>query len=180
MAIQYVAFLRAINVGGRVVKMTDLSAIFKKLGFDDVATFIASGNVVFLSAARHPQKVERQIEQGLASALGYPVTTFVRTTVEVAAVAANQPFSKKVRDEGTLFVGFLPDAPPSDLVKSLLRLRTPTDDLRVENREVYWLRRTSLTDSAISGALIEKTLKMPTTIRNINTVKRLAAKYPPG
>ena len=63
-ATQYVAFLRAVNVGGRVVKMTELKKIFEGAGLEDVSTFIASGNVIFASA-KPPQKLEPQIQAAL-------------------------------------------------------------------------------------------------------------------
>ena len=82
-ATQYVAFLRAVNVGGRVVKMTELKKIFEGAGLEDVSTFIASGNVIFASA-KPPQKLEPQIQAALQKALGYSVVTMIRSSAEVA------------------------------------------------------------------------------------------------
>jgi uncharacterized protein (DUF1697 family) len=89
---RYVAFLRAVNVGGRVVKMDELRRLFEGAGFDGVETFIASGNVIFSSPSTTTAAVEETIERALASALGYAVPTFVRTTREVAAAAVHVPF----------------------------------------------------------------------------------------
>jgi uncharacterized protein (DUF1697 family) len=83
---KYVAFLRAINVGGRVVKMEALRGHFEALGFADVDTFIASGNVIFESAAEQAS-VKTTIEAHLRSSLGFEVATFVRTIAEVHEVA---------------------------------------------------------------------------------------------
>ena len=71
---QYFAFLRAINVGGRVVKMDRLRQIFESLGFSGVETFIASGNVVFETSSNNVKTLERKIENALREALGYEVT----------------------------------------------------------------------------------------------------------
>jgi uncharacterized protein (DUF1697 family) len=174
----YIAFLRAINVGGRVVKMSELKAVFERLRLADVATFIASGNVAFRSADRSGQALEKRIARGLESALGYPVVTFVRTAGEVSAIAASRPFPQTAMEHATLFVGFLPAAPGRDALKTLGRLESETDRVRVQGRELYWLCRTAFRESSLSGALLEKTLGMPTTIRNMNTLRRLAAKYP--
>lgn len=175
-----IAFLRAINVGGHTVKMTDLRTLFEMLGFANVATFIASGNVIFDVAPADDRTLELQIEDHLQQALGYAVATFIRSPSELGAVAAYQPFPNidGTAAGGGLSVAFLP-APPSDEAQhKLLARRTAIDDFHVHEREVYWLCRTKVSDSTFSGAVLERTLGMPATIRNITTVRKLAAKYP--
>ncbi|MEP6916296.1 MAG: DUF1697 domain-containing protein, partial [Acidobacteriota bacterium] len=108
---RYVAFLRAINVGGHVVKMDHLRALFEAMGAANVETLIASGNVIFDTARRNPAALERQIEVGLRQALGYQVTTFLRTLPEVAAVAAHSPFGPSEAEADARYVGFLKSAP---------------------------------------------------------------------
>ena len=76
---KYIAFLRAINVGGRTIKMDHLRTLFAQMGFADVATFIASGNVIFDSPETDTVVLERTIEDGLQDMLGYRVDTFIRT-----------------------------------------------------------------------------------------------------
>jgi len=88
---RFVALLRAINVGGHVVKMDRLRKIFESLGFSNVETFIASGNVVFESPATNPQTLEKQIESQLQKSLGYEVVTFIRSGSELAAIANYKP-----------------------------------------------------------------------------------------
>src|SRR5262249_10137534 len=80
---RYVALLRAINVGGHVVKMTHLRDLFQQMGFAKVETFIASGNVFFDSESADPDALEKQIESALEQALGYSVGTFIRTPLEM-------------------------------------------------------------------------------------------------
>lgn len=176
---QYVAFLRAINVGGHVVKMTDLKKIFEGLRLSDVATLIASGNVIFRSSAKDTGKLQKQIERGLQEALGYPVATFLRTTREVAAVAEHQPFDKRAVEGSTLYIGFLPAPPSHEAAKQVTGFRTETDEFHVAGRELYWLCRTNMSDSRFNYAVLEKAVKMSATFRNATTIRRLAAKYPP-
>ena len=84
---RYVAFLRAINVGGRhLVKMDALRRLFEELGFTNVETFIASGNVVFESKSRSAASLEKAIEAHLQKSLGYEVKTFIRSESEVAEI----------------------------------------------------------------------------------------------
>jgi uncharacterized protein (DUF1697 family) len=173
-----VAFLRAINVGGHTVTMKKLGGIFSALGFTDVETFIASGNVVFSSRSTGIKALEQKIERRLQQALKYEVTTFIRTGVEVAAIAGYRPFTEaERRDAHTLSVGFVAEPLAAPSVEALMALRTRTDDFHAHGREVYWLRKTRMSESAVSGPTLEKALKARVTIRNVNTVMRLTAKY---
>jgi uncharacterized protein (DUF1697 family) len=176
---RYVAFLRAINVGGHTVKMDRLQKLFEKLGFDDVETFIASGNVIFRSKSKNARALSSTIEKALALALGYEVATFVRTDEEVAAIARRLPFDPAAHKAAVAFVvGFLIDAPSAGAVKALMSLGTEIDRFAVHGNEIYWLCRTGQSESTFSNALFEKTLRLKSTFRNMNTLARLAAKYP--
>jgi uncharacterized protein (DUF1697 family) len=174
---RYIAFLRAINVGGRVVKMATLKQIFLDLKLAEVETFIASGNVIFTSSA-DAAGLEALIEKGLQKALGYPVVTFLRTLEEIAAVAKRDPFGTPMPPGGRIYVGFLRDRPSSSAWRKVAELTTPTDSFAVQGRELYWLCATPSMESIISGATLERALGQAATLRNVNTVRRLATKYP--
>ena len=175
---KYIAFLRAINVGGRTIKMDHLRTLFAQMGFADVATFIASGNVIFDSPETDTAVLERTIEDGLQDRLGYRVDTFIRTPAELATVADNWPFSEADRDAAhTLFIAFLGASPDDAARERLLAYTTPVDAFHMDGREVYWLRRDALGDSSFAGGALEKALGMPATVRNGRTVGKLAAKY---
>ena len=174
---RYVAFLRAINVGGRVVTMDRLRAVFVDLGFREVSTFIASGNVVFDARAAAVPALERRIERALEEALGYEVATFLRTPGEVTAVARYRPFDPAVMARATgLYVGFLAEPPGAEGLKALAALRAPTDRFHVHGRELYWLREGKPGESKIENGILERTVKARATFRGINTVVRLDAK----
>jgi uncharacterized protein (DUF1697 family) len=169
---KYVAFLRAINVGGHTVKMDQLRRLFEGTGFANVETFIASGNVIFDSPAKNTKSLESKIQNSLQGSLGYPVATFIRSIPEVVKIAAYD-----VAQEGSLYVAFLPGSASIDSTKKLLSLSNEIDAFEVRGREVYWHCRTRFSESAFSGALLEKTLSMPATLRNITTVRKIATKY---
>ena len=175
---RYITFLRAINVGGHIVKMQLLKQLFEQLGFTAVETFIASGNVIFTSPAKSVAAIQEKIERLLEKELGYAVQTFVRSDAEVASVAAFEPFTE-VSEGSTLYIGFLKAAPDPALEKRLLAAQTERDDFRLHNRELYWRCRGPSHESTFSGAKLEKMLGMASTLRNANTVRRLAAKFPP-
>jgi uncharacterized protein (DUF1697 family) len=175
---RYVAFLRAINVGGRTVKMDALRGLFESWGGTNVETFIASGNVVLDSSRRNAETAELAIEDHLRRALGYPVVTFLRTVPELAAIAAHAPFPQEEFDRGgTLYVALMKTAPGPSVRRAVAALRTDLDDFTLEGRELYWLRRSQLMQSIAAGPSIEKVVGLPMTVRNVNTMRRLALKY---
>ena len=172
-----IAFLRAINVGGHTVKMDHLRQLFESLGLLNVETFIASGNVIFDSPDENVQALEKQIESHLQRSFGYAVATFIRSSSELASIANYRPFAAAQLEGNALYIAFLPTPPTAESQQKLMAFRTPLDDFHVHEREIYWLCRTRSSDSAFSGALLEKTIGMPATMRNFTTVRKLAAKY---
>jgi uncharacterized protein (DUF1697 family) len=154
---RYVAFLRAINVGGRVVKMDALRKIFEATVFDSPGTDAA--------------KLETRIEQALEKALGYRVATFVRSVPELAAVAKRVP-----DEEAYVHVGFLKAAPPAAARTKLSGFNDATNDFSLHGRELYWRVEGRFSDSRFTGATVEKTLGGETTLRSATTVRKLAAK----
>lgn len=109
---RYVALLGGVNVGGHRVKMEALRALFEGLGFAGVATFIASGNVIFESDDADGAALEGLIERRLGEALGYRVPTFIRTLEELRAVAAYEPFPPDARAP-RYAVGHVPGRAPA-------------------------------------------------------------------
>src|SRR5437867_2148938 len=125
---KYAAFLRAINVGGRVVKMDRLRTLFEAAGLRGVETFIASGNVVFESGRKNTGDLERAIESHLEKALGYPVATFVRSMPELAAIVDLEPFgSGSLEPPDSLFIGFLRSATSKDARRQIASLSNDVD-----------------------------------------------------
>jgi uncharacterized protein (DUF1697 family) len=170
---RYVALLRAINVGGHTVKMDQLRTLFEALGFANVSTFIASGNVLFDSPEKDAAKLEQRIEAQLGQSLGYEVATFLRTPAEIAAAAAHEPVPRT--DGDALYVTFLRTAPDAEAAARLAALGSDDDRFAVHGRELYWWTRGRLSDSRITGAQLEKAMRQPGTSRNLTTVRKLAA-----
>jgi uncharacterized protein (DUF1697 family) len=173
-----IAFLRAINVGGRNVTMKELRGVFEAVGLKEVETFIASGNVIFTSRSEDLAALHQKIENQLQRSLGYEVRAFLRTVSEVAAIARYKPFNESQLSSAiALNVAFLADPLSAQLQKSVMALKSGIDDFHVHGREVYWLCKTKQSDSKFSNARFEKLLNVRATWRNVNTVVRLAAKY---
>lgn len=173
---RFAAFLRAVNVGGRVVKSDALRKAFEAAGATDPETFLASGNVIFSS--KGVKGLDAKIAAELGKALGFEVPVFVRTLEEVAALAAHHPFSEADAARfPTYVVGFLSKNLDAAGVERLSLISSPDDLFHVRGRDFWWLSLHRQSDPAITGRQLEKALGQPTTLRNVNTIRRMAERF---
>ena len=161
----YVALLRAVNVGGTgKLAMANLRSLCEGLGFEQVQTYIASGNVVFSSKGA-AGRVQAALAEKLQAHAGKPVGVLVRTAAEMAAVVAANPFP--TADPKHTSVYFLDERPPT---QSLEGATGRTDEeMQIGDREIYiWYPQ----------GMGQSKLKLPVaqqgTARNMNTVAALA------
>ena len=172
---KYIAFLRAINVGGNtIIKMADLKQIFESLGLENVQTYIQSGNVIFESDSEETVFLENQIESRVEQVTGFKTKLFVRTIREVQDIAKKSPFTAKENE--TVHIAFLKEKPDKKHQEVLLTFQSDADDFAIKGREVYNLRR-DREKSIFSNNFIEKILKLPGTTRNMTVIKKIAEKY---
>jgi uncharacterized protein (DUF1697 family) len=170
---RYVAFLRAVNVGKRRVDMARLREVFTELGFQDVSTFINSGNVIF-SAPQKPAALEPKIERALEDAFGFEVITFVRTAASVRTLARDTTFDG---EDGTHMVALLRARPSAGSKAAIEALSGGPDELRVKGADVHWLIRGSFLASALKpNALVKAAGGAPNTTRNMTMLVKLATK----
>jgi uncharacterized protein (DUF1697 family) len=146
------------------------------MGFSKVETFIASGNVIFESSSKSPKALEKKIEAALEKGLGYRVDTFIRSQSELAEIAEFEAFDNDDA-KAILFVVFMGEGLSKEAKRELLACANPIDEFASNGREVYWLRHGKFSDSLISPAKLEKVMRMPGTVRNINTLRRILSKY---
>lgn len=173
-SVRSVAFLRGINVGGHRVTKDELIAVFDELGFTEISTFLASGNVLFChdgSASGEP------IAEALKAALGYGVPTTLRSATEIAAIADDMPFSPADIGASTgkpqVMLLF---AEPTEAARSeVMTLATSDDLLAFSKTELYWLPSLGVSGTDLDLKRIEK-LVGPTTTRTTNTISRLLPK----
>lgn len=162
----HVALLRAVNVGGTgKLPMAELRALCEAAGFDNVRTYIASGNVV-LDSAMAAAEVKRTLEAALMQHTGKPVGVVVRDHAEMSALLAANPFADTAPNR--VIVVFLDDAPPADALHTLRHQRG--EELAVGAREIYVHYGEGMADSK----LVIPAAKAGTG-RNLNTVAKLAA-----
>ncbi len=170
-----IAFLRAVNVTGRFIKMARLQAEFQALGLTDVQTFIASGNVVFDTRARDMAALAARIEAHLHSSIGFEVHTFLRTPAEVVAISRCAPFDAVTTAAfKTFVVGFVAEPLGREALARIARFDSGADHFHVQGRELYWLSRQSQHESRFSNVAFEKAMGVRTTFRAITTVQALA------
>jgi uncharacterized protein (DUF1697 family) len=175
---RYAAFLRGINVGGHRITNAELGKACEAVGLEDVATFRASGNVIFGAEDGQADAIVERIEAGLGETLGYEVPVFLRTAAEVTAIAAHEPFPGELvaGSAGKLQVSLLAAKPSATAKKAVLALADDSDRLAIRNRELYWLPSGGLMDSELDQDAIEAALGISTR-RTKGTIEQVAAKY---
>ncbi|HEX3239020.1 MAG TPA: DUF1697 domain-containing protein [Solirubrobacterales bacterium] len=176
---RYVAFLRGMNLGKRRIKNPELKAEFERLDLLEVATFRASGNVVFGVEGREARaKLVARVEAGLRDGLGYDVPVYLRSVDEVAAIAAQEPFEAKAiaASKGKLQVTLLLKKPSAAARRKVLALATDQDRLALEGSELFWLPSGGTLESELDLKAIARALG-PGTQRTMGTVEQIAAKH---
>lgn len=175
---RYVAFLRAVNVGRRIVKMDELRGLFENEGHTQVETFLATGNVVFSTRSTSTAPLERALEASLRRSLGYEVPLFVRSTAEVSAAAQYRAFpEQEVVGQGAFLIAFLRGPVDAAGKQGLQSLESPLDRFVARGREVYWLSTPKQSESKLTLAKLERALGQPATMRSMGSVGKLAAKH---
>ncbi len=174
---RYVAFLRGLNVGGHRVKMDRLRSLFLELDFEAVATFIASGNVLFTAPSSDAEAVAERIEAHLAEQLGYDVATFLRTPGQVRSIAAFDPPAGQGGATGSCHVMLLGEPTTSELRRALEGLASDHDTFVFDGAQIYWCTAGTMSESPLFGGGLERAMRGAVhTARNLNTLRRLAAR----
>lgn len=175
---RHVAFLRGMNLGNRRITNAELRDRVAELGFSEVSTFRASGNVIFEAGEEGDEEaIAVRLETGLAEALGYEVPVFLRSADDVRAIASAEPFAPDVvsASRGKLQVALLRRPPTAAASRRALDLESDEDRLAIRGRQLYWLPSGGISESeldlrALGGHLGEMT------IRTHGTVAQIAAR----
>jgi uncharacterized protein (DUF1697 family) len=179
---RYVAFLRGMNLGNRRIKNPELVAHFEAMGLEEVATFRASGNVVFVDPAGESEsKLQKRLEAELDERLGYDVAVFLRSAEEVAAIAAREPFDaaaieRAAANRGKPQVVLLARKPSAKAMQAVEALCPDGDLMAVEGRELHWLPSAGLSETDLDTKALDQALGKGTT-RTAGTIEQIAAKY---
>jgi uncharacterized protein (DUF1697 family) len=171
----YVSMLRGINVGGhKKIKMDQLRASFEGLGFEQVKTYIQSGNVVFKAAKTSPAALGKKVETKILEDFGHSVSVIVRSANEMKQVVTGNPFLKeKGIDPDKLHVMFLSQAPLASAVEKVSTLAAPHEQIRCLGQELYLYLPKGVGESFVMKKPVDRLLGVTTTMRNWRTVNTL-------
>lgn len=188
---RYVALLRGINVGGNtMVKMADLKAVFEKCSFENVITYINSGNIAFDSPLQKPARskgisphvskssfeidLASNIERSIEKEFGKQIPVMFREQSVINDVLSHNPFEGQFESHKEMHVLFMHDEMPADKQQQLLDKQTEDERFSVRAREIYCHLKLGVADSILGKSFIEKKLKVAITGRNWRTVQKLA------
>jgi uncharacterized protein (DUF1697 family) len=170
-----ISLLRGVNLGGhRKVKMDDLRALYESLGFENVQTYINSGNVIFKTSGRDMVRLRKRIEDAIESACGFRSDVVLRTPADLQGVIARNPFAARPGIDGSrLAIHFLGADPSAAAREQVRAIDAAPEELLIDGRELYIYYTNGMARPKLSLALVEKTLKTSGTSRNWNTVRKL-------
>jgi uncharacterized protein (DUF1697 family) len=170
---RYVVLLRGINLGPRNrVAMPALREALEEAGFDDVQTYVQSGNVVLSSRAK-AESVRRKVEQAIAERFDLEIPVVVRTRAELAAVVKRNPLGKVATEPKRYQVSFLEKKLPAKTLKELEAAAAPAEKVVAHGREVYAWHPAGVARSKLWAKLAGKSLGVTATSRNWATVEAL-------
>ena len=172
-----IALLRAVNVGGRSVSMSDLRAMLSELGCEDPRTLLQSGNAVFaLKSKVSTAALEKKFESDAQRRFGFDIAFMLRIAAEWDAIIAGNPFPDAAKDDPAhLVVMALKAAPATAAIKALRDGYKGPETIHVAGRDAYLVYPKGIGKSKLTNALIERKLGVAGTARNWNTVLKLAA-----
>lgn len=172
---KYAAFLRGVNVGGKnKIKMETLREVFSNsLQFQNVKTYINSGNVIFETVETGNKKLAAKIETAIENKFGLKIKVMVRTIDEIKSIIANNPFDGQFENDKDLHVFFLDEELPADKRELLLSNNNENERFDIGKREIFCLLRSYFSDSLMGRDYIGKKLKVSATARNWRTVNKV-------
>jgi uncharacterized protein (DUF1697 family) len=171
----YISMLRGINVGGhKRIKMDKLRSSFEVLGFEQVKTYIQSGNVVFKTKKTPTSVLSRKIEEKILSDFGFSVSVISRSSDEIAQTIECNPFLKQSGiDHEKLHVTFLSAVPAPAALKKLSDLTAAPDQCSSIDREIYFYLPNGVSQSVLMKSPVDRILAVVTTTRNWRTINSL-------
>ena len=170
---RHIVLLRGINIGPRNrIAMPKLRALLEYAGFEDVATYVQSGNVV-LSSAKKSDDVARECERRIAKEFGLDVDVVTRTRAQLAKVVERDPLGKVATNPKRYQVSFLSARPPGGLREKLERAKAEQEAFAINGREIYAWHPDGVARSKLWALLAGRGLGVTATARNWTTVTKL-------
>lgn len=179
---KYIAILRGINVSGKnKIRMADLKSSFEKEGFQNVLTYIQSGNILFDTVNHEDEdKLAKSIHDLILNDFGYDVPVIITTPKEINYIIENNPFLKKGTSEISpwniepiyLHVTFLEKAPVKDKAETLIEKKYSPDHLVIQGKYIFLYCPGGYGKTKLSNNYLEKSLGIPATTRNWKSINK--------
>jgi len=170
---RYVALLRGINIGPRNrIAMPALREALAEAGFEDVQTYVQSGNVVLTSRAK-AETVRRQVGKVIADSFGLEIDVLVRTRADLDRIAEANPLKKVATNPKRYQVTFLESKLPAEKVRKLEELAAHGEQIVARGQEVYAWTPDGIARSRLWAKLAGTSLGVTATSRNWTTVEAL-------
>lgn len=179
---RYVAFLRAVNVRPRWVKMAELREHLTTAGYGEVETHIQSGNVHLTWSGADPDELAAELTRSISTRWGFEVPTMVRRPEELVAIAAAaaalpSPFPPEVTTKR--YVSFLSAEPTADAVVRLRAVDAPGEWVTVVGRHVVAVLSVPFHEAKLTNVRTERLLGVRSTARDLGVVTALADRWGP-
>lgn len=173
---RYVALLRGINVGGNtMIKMAELKAAFEKCGFENVVTYINSGNLAFDSRKTSEDRLASRLETSIEAGFGKAVDVMIREQTDIRRIIENNPFAGEYESHKQMHVLFLKESLPTEKENLLKETDFGDERLMIDGREIYFYLPIGVADSLFSKkAPLDKKPRVAYTARNWRTVEKLS------
>jgi uncharacterized protein (DUF1697 family) len=167
----YISMLRGINVSGRnIIKMDRLKSLYQSLGFDEVSTYIQSGNVMFSTKNQTPKVLEEMISSAIATAFGFEVPVMILDRNSLAQIIQNNPFSEDDdKDEAFFHVTFLADEPVSFDQEAILAKKQADEAIVFTPKAIYLYCPNGYGNTKLNNNFLEHQLNLKATTRNWKT-----------
>lgn len=171
----YIALLRGINVSGqKMIKMETLRKMCEDLKFNNVKTYVQSGNIIFQYKETELKKLEGIIQKAILKTFSFDVEVFITTKEILENIVTENPFTKRKEfDEKALYVCFLSDEPEQVYMDKLKELKIENDEFFLAEKVVYIFPKNGYGNSKLNNNFFENKLKVSATTRNWKTVNEL-------
>lgn len=171
---KFIALLRGINVSGqKLIKMSELKTLFEKTGFQNVETYIQSGNVIFSTKETSTEKLSVKISSAIKKHFEFDVQVIVVTPEEIEDALKKNPFIKKKKDTDKLYTIFLSSIPPKSNVEKLDSANYLPEEFKIVGKHIYLFVPNGYGKAKLNNNLFENKLKVFGTARNLKTLNAL-------
>jgi uncharacterized protein (DUF1697 family) len=165
----YIAILRGINVGGKNrLPMSELKAVLERAGFEEIQTYIQSGNIVFKTEETSSVKLAKRLFTTIKNNWGFQVPVIVLTAQQLSDILSVNPFISE-REAAFQHITFLDKEPEIQLIENMSGIKDVPNEYQVSTKAVYLYCPRGYSKTKLTNNFIEKKLKVTATTRNLKT-----------